>query len=227
MSLLERQLQSELHALKTEAGRKFPKVREGAERADRCLREIIDAGAASDADVAVAVRRVGEMDEMLAPALLAFETKNAKFMALAWGYMTRLASYDALAVAAFASVSPALKAAVSGASVDESVLLRVLQCIGACLQAPHLLASKDSVCALVESLLTLHSSKSCMISNTAGATLRQGVATIFEHAAHSLSLSHLDPSSPGASGQGGGGDGGGPGGSGGGGADEWEDFAGK
>jgi hypothetical protein len=48
--------------------------------------------------------------------------------------MTRLASYDALAVAAFdLRVSPALKAAVSGASVDESVLLRVLQCIGMCL----------------------------------------------------------------------------------------------
>ena len=89
-------LQSELHALKTEAGRKFPKVREGAERADRCLREIIEAGAASDADVAVAVRRMGEMEEMLAPALLALETKNAKFMAL--GYLLWFVVYSMMHV---------------------------------------------------------------------------------------------------------------------------------
>jgi hypothetical protein len=183
MSLLERQLQAELHVLKAEAGRKYPKVREGAERADRCLREIIDAGAASDRDVAIAVRRVGEMEEMLNPALFAFETKVAKFMSLAWGYMTRLASYDALSAPAFNSaVGAVLKSTVDGTS-DEHVLLRVLQCIGACLQAPNILSSRPAVCGLVEAALTLSNSKSPVISNTAGATARQGVATLFEFAA--------------------------------------------
>lgn len=182
MSLLERQLQAELQTLKTEAGRKYPKVRESAERADRCLREIIDAGAASDTDVAAAVRRVGEMEEMLNPAILALETKNGKFMCLGWGYLTRLASYDALAGQAFGSVTHALKAATESGG-DENVHLRVLQCIGACLQARNLLCSRPTVCSLVEAALTLHANKSPIISNTAGATLRQGVSTLFEFAA--------------------------------------------
>lgn len=158
-------------------------VREGAERADRCLREIIDAGAASDADVAAAVRRVGEAGDMLSPALLALEAKTAKFSQLAWGYITRLASYDALSLQAFSAVATALKAAVDGSGSDEHVLLRVLQCIGACLQAHILLSSRTAVCALVEAALTLHASKSAVMSNTAGATLRHGVSTLFEFAA--------------------------------------------
>ena len=183
MSLLERQLQAELHTLKTEAGKKYPKVREGAERADRCLREIIDAGASSDAEVAAAVRRVGEMEEMLNPALLALETKNPKFMSLGWGYITRLATYDALAATAFAAVAQALKASLEGGG-DEHVVLRVLQCIGACLQAPNILCSRGCVCVLVDAALAVFSSKAsgAVIVNTASATLRQGVATLFEYA---------------------------------------------
>jgi hypothetical protein len=184
MSLLERQLQAELQTLKTEAGRKYTKVRESAERADRCLREIIDAGAASDSDVAAAVRRVGEMEEMLNPAILALETKTSKFMCLGWGYLTRLASYDALAGQAFGSVTQALRAAVES-SGDENVQLRVLQCIGACLQARNLLSSRPTVCILVEAALSLYANKSPIISNTAGATLRQGISTLFEFAATS------------------------------------------
>ena len=184
MSLLERQLQAELQTLKTEAGRKYPKLRDSAERADRCLREIIDAGAASDAEVAAAVRRVVEMEEMLVPAILALETKNSKFMCLGWGYITRLASYDALAGGgqAFGAVTQALRAAIDS-SGDENVQLRVLQCIGACLQAPNLLSSRPTVCTLVEAVLTLYANKSQTISNTAGATLRQGMSTLFEFAA--------------------------------------------
>jgi hypothetical protein len=183
MSLLERQLQAELHTLKTEAGKKYPKVREGAERADRCLREIIDAGASSDAEVAAAVRRLGEMEEMLNPALLALETKNPKFMSLGWGYITRLATYDALAATTFAAVAQALKASLEGGG-DEHVVLRVLQCIGACLQAPNILCSRGCVCVLVDAALAVFSSKAsgAVIANTASATLRQGVATLFEYA---------------------------------------------
>mmetsp|Transcript_50642 Transcript_50642/g.158224 ORF Transcript_50642/g.158224 Transcript_50642/m.158224 type:complete len:1222 (-) Transcript_50642:93-3758(-) len=176
----ERQLQADLHLFKSEGGRKFPKLRDCAERADRYLRELSEGGATTDQEFATALRQVGEI---LNPGLIAIETKNAKFMSMGWGYITRLAMYDAIEREAFTAVGQAMKQACDSHG-DENVQLRVLQCITASMQAPTLLSSRQAVCTLVESILSLYHNKSATISNTAAATLRQSVCTLFEFACH-------------------------------------------
>ena len=96
-----------------------------------------------------------------------------RFMSMGWGYITRLAMYDAIEREAFTAVGQVMKQACDSHG-DENVQLRVLQCITASMQAPTLLSSRQAVCTLVESILSLYHNKSATISNTAAATLRCG-----------------------------------------------------
>eukprot|EP00286_Rhodomonas_abbreviata_P012648 CAMPEP_0181324656 /NCGR_PEP_ID=MMETSP1101-20121128/20482_1 /TAXON_ID=46948 /ORGANISM="Rhodomonas abbreviata, Strain Caron Lab Isolate" /LENGTH=211 /DNA_ID=CAMNT_0023432859 /DNA_START=213 /DNA_END=844 /DNA_ORIENTATION=- len=187
--MLERNIQADLHALKTDAGKKFPKLRDAAERADRHLREVGEGGAETDEDFAAALREAGEM---LSPGLLAIETKNPRFTAMGLGYVSRLATYDAMDASFFQQVGMALRHGAEG-SGDEGVQLRILQCITAAMQAPSLLASKEVVCQLTETVLALHSNKSPVISNTAAATLRQCICGLFEFAARASAPPALSP----------------------------------
>eukprot|EP00284_Hemiselmis_tepida_P017628 CAMPEP_0174925286 /NCGR_PEP_ID=MMETSP1355-20121228/7811_1 /TAXON_ID=464990 /ORGANISM="Hemiselmis tepida, Strain CCMP443" /LENGTH=158 /DNA_ID=CAMNT_0016171179 /DNA_START=116 /DNA_END=589 /DNA_ORIENTATION=- len=148
-------IQSDISALKTEAGKKYPKVREASERADRHLRDVADGiESATDALIASALR---ESDEMLAPCLAAIETRQSRLLQCGAAYLARLASHDAVRPAGLPAVGRALRQGGEGG--DEQVQLRVLQAIMGVMQAPSLSGEGGTALLMLETLLVLYSSR--------------------------------------------------------------------
>lgn len=145
----------------------------------RHLRDVADSiESPTDEDIAHVLR---QSDEMLQPGLAAIDTKQSKLIQLGAAYFMRLASHDAMDPSTFAAAGRALRAAAEGG--DEQVQLRMLQAIMSIMQAPSLVVSKAPMLAMLECLFVLFSSRNQVIANTAAATLRQCIWSIFEFAA--------------------------------------------
>ncbi|OZJ05240.1 hypothetical protein BZG36_02292 [Bifiguratus adelaidae] len=173
MSGLVSFLQAELLTLSNEARRKHPEIKEASERLSATLRTF------KDRTGQTLPQELAHSDETVQPFILACETKNAKLVTIAIGCLQRLITFKALPETSIPNVLKCLDE-ISTLGVDTQ--LKILQIILA------LLGNYNSVHGplLAESLrVTFHlqESKTAVVNNTAAATLRQLVVSIFDKVA--------------------------------------------
>ncbi|KAG0338258.1 hypothetical protein BG004_007294 [Podila humilis] len=161
-------LQTELVALSNEARRKYPEIKEAAERVIALLRHP-GQGPGNLANV------LSQNQDVLKPFLLACDTKNVKLVTISMGCLRELISHKAIPEGAIEVV---LKTLNDIMSQGVEIQLKILQTI-----LPLLTNYDVHSESLAEALLLcfrLQDSRVVFVNNTAAATLRQLVIYIFE-----------------------------------------------
>ncbi|KAL7746319.1 Endocytosis and vacuole integrity protein [Sorochytrium milnesiophthora] len=185
-------LQAELVNLSNEARKKYPDIKEAAERLITLVRQSKDK---SNAEVCEDLAR---SEDTLRPFVLALETKTTRLISSAMGCLQRLILHHALIDNADAMRS-LLRALGDIASLSSDVQLRVLQIILPLLSNYNCIHD-DMLADAVVVCFRLQQSKDVLVSNTASATLRQLVIFLFDklvkedEAFQSSSLSDLSRS---------------------------------
>ncbi|KAI3894720.1 hypothetical protein MKX03_033369 [Papaver bracteatum] len=169
-------LEADLRALSTEARRRYPVVKEGAEHAIRKLRLLL-----SPAEIA-------QNDDILKIFLMACEVKTVKMSTIGLSCLQKLISHDAVAPSALKEILSTLKDHAEMA--DDIVQLKTLQTILIIFQSRLHPENEDNMAqALGICLLLLENNRSSdSVRNTAAATFRQAVALIFDHVIAAESL---------------------------------------
>ncbi|KAL6072015.1 Endocytosis and vacuole integrity protein [Balamuthia mandrillaris] len=171
-------LQSDLRALSLEARKKFPDIKEAAERGILKLKTLGEKGADEEPEL---VNK--SADDVLRPFLLACETNNTKLIALSVGAFQKLISHSAISAAKLPRVMRVLSTQADLA--DDTTKLKVLQCILSLLSTKNDLhgeALSQPLCICFR----LHKNKTPTVQNTAAATLRQIVTLLFDRSAAEL-----------------------------------------
>ena len=177
---LLRLLEQDLRALsEVRDARKFPEVKEAAERALLRLRSI-SKSLPEDASASVQASRVAEVEEVLVPFMLALASKSDALPLSALGAVQRMISHNAVAPQRLPTVTSQLIARSQLPSADENSLLKVLQTVLTIASSPALLYSDTTVSQLLLLCLTLQQSRSATIKNTASATVQQFVALLLD-----------------------------------------------
>ncbi|KAF9155979.1 hypothetical protein BG015_007775 [Linnemannia schmuckeri] len=161
-------LQTELVALSNEARRKYPEIKEAAERVIALLRH---PGQGPSNLAAV----LSQNQDVLKPFLLACDTKNVKLVTISIGCLRELISHKAMPEG---SIEVVLKTLNDIMSHGVEIQLKILQTI-----LPLLTNYNVHAESLAEALLLcfrLQDSRVVFVNNTAAATLRQLVIYIFE-----------------------------------------------
>ncbi|KAG0214456.1 hypothetical protein BGX33_002091 [Mortierella sp. NVP41] len=161
-------LQTELVALSNEARRKYPEIKEAAERVIALLRH---PGQGPSNLAAV----LSQNQDVLKPFLLACDTKNVKLVTISTGCLRELISHKAMPES---SIEVVLKTLNDIMSHGVEIQLKILQTI-----LPLLTNYNVHAESLAEALLLcfrLQDSRVVFVNNTAAATLRQLVIYIFE-----------------------------------------------
>ncbi|KAK3844406.1 MAG: hypothetical protein J3R72DRAFT_382422 [Linnemannia gamsii] len=161
-------LQTELVALSNEARRKYPEIKEAAERVIALLRH---PGQGPSNLAAV----LSQNQDVLKPFLLACDTKNVKLVTISIGCLRELISHRAMPEG---SIEVVLKTLNDIMSHGVEIQLKILQTI-----LPLLTNYNVHAESLAEALLLcfrLQDSRVVFVNNTAAATLRQLVIYIFE-----------------------------------------------
>ncbi|XP_026446495.1 protein MON2 homolog isoform X1 [Papaver somniferum] len=169
-------LEADLRALSTEARRRYPVVKEGAEHAIRKLRLL-----SSPAEIA-------QNDDILKIFLMACEVKTVKMSTIGLSCLQKLISHDAVVPSALKEILSTLKDHAEMA--DDIVQLKTLQTILIIFQSRLHPENEDNMAqALGICLLLLENNRSSdSVRNTAAATFRQAVALIFDHVIAAESL---------------------------------------
>jgi hypothetical protein len=179
---LLRQLDTDLRALsEIRDARKYPEVKEAAERALLKLRAVhkslpADAGAAQQASA------IASAEEVLVPFMLALASKSDALPQSALGAVQRMIAHNAVSPARLPTVASQLIARAQLATADDTSLLKVLQTVLTIGSSPALLQSDQTVSQLLLLCLTLQNSRSAVIKNTASATVQQFVALLLDAA---------------------------------------------
>ncbi|ETN36276.1 uncharacterized protein HMPREF1541_08553 [Cyphellophora europaea CBS 101466] len=175
-------LQSELTSLIADSKKKFGDVKIAAEKSLADLKNIT---VTSETQVAADLNR---RPHFIDPFLLACQTKSPKLANSATACLQRLIASRGVSPERLEEVLDALKDVVN-ASYD--VQLKILQTLPALLQLygtqihGQLLARTLEICAI------LQSSKTPLVSSSAGATLWQLIASVFEEASHEQTSSEV------------------------------------
>ncbi|GBG74470.1 hypothetical protein CBR_g18881 [Chara braunii] len=173
-------LENDLRSLCQEARRKYPPVKEAAERALLKLRSVSDP------------ESLAKSDDVMRTFVIACETKNLKLTVIGLACLQKLIAHDAVAPAALGQILSVLKD--SPESFDETVQLKTLQTVLTILQSQLQPVDEDSMATLLGVCLRLlgSSRNSDSVHSTAAATLRQAVALIFDR----VLLAEALPSNP-------------------------------
>ena len=186
--------EADLRAIATEAAQRRSlgmqgKVREAAERGAAVARAAADAYAR----VAAANGGVAEVDlraeEILHAFLLACEARTNRLIALGLQGLQRLVSYDQVQLGQMPTIVSAVHAHAQ--STDDTVQLKVLQTVLTLLQSAAVVPSDaEGTSAVLSICLRLFSNTRTApnVASTAGATLRQAVGFVFEHATSECGL---------------------------------------
>ena len=186
--------EADLSAIATEAAQRRSlgmqgKVREAAERGAAVARAAADAYAR----VAAANGGVAEVDlraeEILHAFLLACEARTNRLIALGLQGLQRLVSYDQVQLGQMPTIVSAVHAHAQ--STDDTVQLKVLQTVLTLLQSAAVVPSDaEGTSAVLSICLRLFSNTRTApnVASTAGATLRQAVGFVFEHATSECGL---------------------------------------
>lgn len=169
-------LESDLRALSTEARRRYPAIKDGAEHAILKLRSL-----SSSSEIA-------QHDDILRIFLMACEVKTIKLSVIGLSCLQNLIAHDAVAPPALHEILVTLKD--HGEMADEGVQLKTLQTVLIIFQSrlqPD--GEEHTAQALGICLRLLENNRSSdSVRNTAAATFRQAVALIFDHVLSSESL---------------------------------------
>ena len=142
---LLRLLEQDLRALtEVRDARKFPEVKEAAERALLRLRSVSKTVPA-DAPAAEQAARIAEAEEILVPFMLALASKSDALPLSALGAVQRMISHNEVAPQRLPSVTSQLIARAQMPTGDESSLLKVLQTVLTIASSPALLYSDATV----------------------------------------------------------------------------------
>lgn len=156
----------EYQALVNETKRKFPDVKDAAERAITTSR-----------NASLDLRKDGRhSDELLAPIELGCRTKVPKVVATSIGALQRLVGVGALTERLVPAALSMLGDAISAGLDSQLKILQVLLFILKYCQGIH----GDVLSQLLLLCFRLHDSKVGIVSSTAAATLRQAVMMVFE-----------------------------------------------
>ncbi|KPI36726.1 uncharacterized protein AB675_10019 [Cyphellophora attinorum] len=167
-------LQSELTSLISDSKRKFSDVRTAAEKSLGDLKAIT---VTSETQLAADLsRKPGFIDCFL----LACQTKNAKLANSATNCLQRLIASRAVAPDRLEDVLGALKDVVN---TSYDVQLKILQTLPALLQLYSPQIHGDLLARSLEICAVLQSSKTPLVSSSAGATLWQLISSVFDQAA--------------------------------------------
>ncbi|KAI8971243.1 hypothetical protein BDB01DRAFT_811861 [Pilobolus umbonatus] len=170
MSGLTAFLQTELLTLSSEARRKFPEIKEAAERLSVILRSYKERPGYSIAN------ELAKTEDALRPFVLACETKQVKLVTIAIGCIQKLISFHAIPET---SVRTVLRTLTDISSHGMEIQLKILQTVLPLLN--NYRSVHDDI--LAEALLIcfrLQDSKVAVVNNTAAATLRQLVIFVFD-----------------------------------------------
>ncbi|KAJ6434299.1 hypothetical protein OIU84_017911 [Salix udensis] len=169
-------LESDLRALSSEARRRYPAVKDGAEHAIIKLRSL-----SSPSEIA-------DNEDILRIFLMACEVRTVKLSVIGLSCLQKLISHDAVAPSALREILSTLKNHAEMA--DESVQLKTLQTILIIFQSRlHPENEENMAQALHICLRLLENNRSFdSVRNTAAATIRQAVALIFDNVVHVESL---------------------------------------
>ncbi|TDH66266.1 hypothetical protein CCR75_000816 [Bremia lactucae] len=211
-----RQVATDLHALRTEAKRKYPVVKEAVDRALETLPSLQQQYAAL---VRVEKQAPGpghclfQSDSVLRPFLLACNHTNAshKILLLAFSSIQRLVSWDAIAPASVSSILRVLQIQAEKttyADVQVKLLQTLLQlmtlayeetknremCADGMVVERHVIGNEEVVMQAIWICVYLHassSSASSLVGNTAAMTIRQIVSLAFRHVDASADAKHV------------------------------------
>lgn len=169
-------LESDLRALSTEARRRYPGVKDGAEHAILKLRTLSNPS------------EIAHNEDILRIFLMACEVKTVKISVIGLSCLQKLISHDAVAPSALKEILSTLKDHADMA--DESIQLKTLQTILIILQSRLLPENEDDMAQALGICLRLLENvrSSDSVRNTAAATFRQAVALIFDHVVGAESL---------------------------------------
>jgi len=174
-------IESDLRALSMEAKRRFPEVKEAAERGLQRLRAAQEA-LPENASLAAQSAAVAASEEVLLPFTLALACKSDALPLCALSAVQRMISHGAVAPVRLPAIASQLIARAQQPCADE-MLLKVLQTVLTIASSPSLLLTDVVVSQLLLLCLTLLSSKSATIRRTASATSQQFVALLLDLAA--------------------------------------------
>eukprot|EP00899_Mesostigma_viride_P020318 jgi/Mesvir1/28288/Mv04811-RA.1 len=161
-------LEDDLRMLSTETRRKYPLVKEAAERGLLKLRALPDVNAIKDCE------------DVLRPFLLACDTKNSKLSAAGLNCLQRLIAHNAIAPYSVGAILATLRQhAESG---DDGAKLKTLPTILTLLQSSAHPTDPNEVATVLGICFRLLSknSNADSVHSTAAATIRQAVALIFD-----------------------------------------------
>ncbi|KAG2500662.1 hypothetical protein HYH03_001428 [Edaphochlamys debaryana] len=154
----------------------LPALKEATERALHKVAEMHKAGHL-DGGLASVQRAL----EILTPFALACETKYPKLACIALSSFQKLLANDAVSVKGRCEIIKAFQSAEKLS--DESVKLRILQASLTIIQSPSFADEQDGIQQLLSVLFRLYvnNKSNLAVHSTAGATIRQAVALIFDH----------------------------------------------
>ncbi|KAA8544984.1 hypothetical protein F0562_019799 [Nyssa sinensis] len=169
-------LESDLRALSSEARRRYPAVKDGAEHAILKLRSL-----SSPSEIA-------HNEDILRIFLMACEVKTVKLSVIGLSCLQKLISHDAVAPSALKEILATLKDHAEMS--DESVQLKTLQTILIIFQSRLQPEDEENMAQVLGICLRLleNNRSSDSVRNTAAATFRQAVALIFDRVASAESL---------------------------------------
>lgn len=169
-------LESDLRALSSEARRRYPAIKDGAEHAILKLRSTSNPS------------EIAQNDDVLQVFLLACDVKVVKLSVIGLSCMQKLIAHDAVAPSSLKEILSTLKD--HSEMADETVQLKTLQTILIIFQSRLHPENEENMAQALEICLRLleNTRSSDSVYNTAAATFRQAVALIFDHVISAESL---------------------------------------
>ncbi|KAJ2865134.1 Endocytosis and vacuole integrity protein, partial [Coemansia erecta] len=164
-------LLTELQNLSTEARRKYPDIKEAAERVIVVLR-----GIKSTVSLQIAAE-LAKSEQVIRPFVLACKTNNQKLVAVAVQCMQLLISHQAISPGSIREALDTLNAVLGfGVDIQVKVLQMVLPLVSRYVDDVY----GETLVGALHLCIALQRSKDPIVSNTATAMLRQIVVSVFD-----------------------------------------------
>lgn len=176
-------LQQDLRNLSNEARKKFPEIKDAAERAEMHLRALEDQYQDHAQFDSGYIKAVAQSGTLVKPFLKAIETRNTKLVILAIGGLQKIILRGAISPDAVPSIVRGISQHLD--SADENILLKILQTIVTLLTS-NIEIHGEPLAMAMGMCINLYNHKNSTVRNTAGASLRQAAIMLLDHAAVEL-----------------------------------------
>jgi hypothetical protein len=161
-------LRGDLNLICNEARKRFPAVRESAERGSMKLKTLSESPGFS-------MKALAETDDVVHPLLFAAETKNPRIVQISLTSLQKLMQYKAIPQKSVESIVATLKVLMES-QIEE---LKILQTILLLVTSMNIVRGR-SLSKVLELCFKLYSSRDSSVHSTAGVAIRQIVTALFE-----------------------------------------------